>query len=321
MDQGAIVVTGASGFIGGAVCRFLAERGQDVHAWVRGQGPGYEHDPRIHVVGDLAATPDQVLDEKLRGVRAIVHLAARVHVLRESAPDALDAFRAANVVATRRLAQAAARTGVQRLVFTSSVKVLGDHSPNGRSLLDDDSPAPADAYARSKLDAEQALTQVSRETSLAVAILRPPLVYGPEVGGNFLRLWRAVARGVPLPLGRVSNRRSLLYVGNLVHAISELLDAREPARGTWLVADRECPSTPELVRHIAAALGVRARLIPLPASWMANAARLTGRQAVWTSLAGSLAIDARPLDAVVGPPPFSMIQGLAATARWWSSPA
>ncbi|HVO89251.1 MAG TPA: NAD-dependent epimerase/dehydratase family protein [Casimicrobiaceae bacterium] len=321
MIDGPVVVTGASGFIGGAVCRFLAERGQDVQAWVRTSGPGYEHDPRIHVVGDLSGVPEEELEQRLSGARAVVHLAARVHVLRERAPDALDAFRVSNVLTTARLAQAAARAGVPRFIFASSVKVLGDHTDPQRAFRDGDEPAPRDPYAQSKLEAEQALAAVARETSLAIAILRPPLVYGPGVGGNFLRLWRAIARGVPLPLARVNNRRSLVYVGNVVHAITKLIDAAEPLRGSWLVADREALSTPELARHIAAALGVRARLIPLPSSWMAGAARLTGRQAVWTSLAGSLVVDAEALNARVGPPPFTLVQGLAATAKWWMEPA
>ncbi len=193
----------------------------------------------------------------------------------------------------------------------------GESTQAGRPFRDDDPPLPADAYAQSKWDAERALGALADDGGIALTVLRPPLVYGPRVRGNFLELWRTVARGVPLPIGLIGNRRQLLYVGNLAHAIVALIDVVPPAKGTFVIADLEALSTPDLAHRMANALGRRLLLLPVPAPLLAAAATATGRGAVASRVLGSLEIDASALAARIGPLPFSLDDGLAATAEWW----
>ena len=312
-----VVVTGADGFVGTALCAHLRAAGRRFRGLTRGAAPHGNARAQYASIGDLSRTPDDALAGALEGADAIVHLAGRAHVMRERPAAAERAYREANVVATERLALAAARAGVPRLVFVSSIKVNGEATEPGHPFRETDPPRPEDPYARSKWDAEQRLEAIARESRLTLSILRPPLVYGPHVRGNFLALWRAVAHGVPLPFARIANRRHLLYVGNLVHAIVALLDAPVYAGGTWVVADREAVSTPELVQRIAEALGVPARLIPLPLGLLSAGAAAIGRGTLLPRIAGTLEIDARALADRIGPLPFTLDQGLAATARWW----
>jgi nucleoside-diphosphate-sugar epimerase len=268
-------------------------------------------------VGDLATAPEASLATAVEGAYAVVHLAGRAHLLRDSAPDATAAFRAANVVATDRLARAAVHAGVPRFILASTIKVHGEASAPGGPVRAEDAYAPQDAYARSKVDAERALTAACAGTSTAPVILRLPLVYGPGVKGNFLTLLDAVARRAPLPLAAIDNRRDLLYVGNLVTAIAALLERGEPPIGAWLIADGGAVSTPDLVRRIAAALGVAPRLLSVPVPLLALAARVAGRRAQFARVANSLEVDAAPLARLLGPRPHTLDQGLAATAKWW----
>jgi UDP-glucose 4-epimerase len=312
-----IIVTGADGFVGTALCAHLRAAGRRFCGMTRGPAPPGTGRGAYVSIGDLARASDDALAGALEGASVVVHLAARAHVIRERATDAERAYREANVVATERLARAAAGAGVERFVFVSSIKVNGESTLAGHPFREVDPPRPGDAYARSKWEAEQRLVEIARASRLVLSILRPPLVYGPQVGGNFLALWRAVARGVPLPFACIVNRRHLLYVGNLVHAIVALADARIYAGGTWLVADSESVSTPELAQRIADALGVRARLIPLPVGWLSAGAAAIGRRTLVPRVAGSLEIDARALAERIGPLPFTLDEGLVATARWW----
>jgi nucleoside-diphosphate-sugar epimerase len=266
------------------------------------------------VLGDLASAPEDRLIEALDGAFALVHVAARVHKPHETSADA---FHAGNVVATQRVAAAAVRAGVQRIVFTSTIKVHGETTASGRPFRSDDPFAAQDAYARSKADAERALVSVCSGTDTTPIVLRLPLVYGPRVTGNFLALLDAVARRAPLPFSAIHNRRDLLYVGNLGHAITRLLDCPEPPTGAWLVADGEALSTPDLARRIATALGVAPRIFPVPLPLFKLAALLTGRASMVQRLAASLEVDASPLAQKIGAPPFGVTQGLAATAQWW----
>ena len=216
-----------------------------------------------------------------------------------------------------RVAAAAVRAGVRRFVFASTIKVHGEETLPGRPFRAGDPLDPQDAYARSKADAEQALAAVAAGSSLDAIVLRLPLTYGPRVKGNFLTLLDAVARCARLPFGRIANRRDLLYVGNLVHAIAGLLDAPGPVGGAWLAADGEAVSTAELVRRIASALGVEPRLVNVPAPLLSLAARALGRGALLRRTVASLEVDASPLVRRIGPPSFTLDQGLAATAAWW----
>ena len=315
--SGPVVVTGAGGFVGRVLCTHFAATGRPHRGIVRALLHDAPHDTPLVALGDLATAPAERLAATLEGAVAVVHLAGRAHAPGERTAEAAAAYRAANVVATERLAAAAARAGVRRFVLASTVKVYGDATVAGHRWRADDPLSPQDAYARSKAEAEQALAAACAGGAMAPIVLRLPLVYGPGVRANFLALLDAVARCAPLPLKSIRNRRDLCYVGNLVHAIGALLDDAEPPAGVWLVADGEAVSTPELVRRLAAALGVAPRLLPVPVALLALAGRLTGRSGEIARLAGSLEVDASPLLRRIGPLPYTLDQGLAATARWW----
>ena len=317
MSAGLVAVTGADGFIGRALCAHFGAAGRPRRGLVRAFAPGapVRHD-RL-AVGDLATAAPEQLAAAVDAAYAVVHLAGRAHVLRESAPDPAAAYQAANVVATRRLAAAAARAGVRRFVLASTIKVHGEATPPGRPFRATDPLAPQDAYARSKAQAERALEEMCAGTGMMPVVLRLPLAYGPGVGGNFLALVDAVARGALLPLAAIDNRRDLLYVDNLAHAIAALLDSPESPAGAWLVADGEPVSTPDLVRRIAQALGVAPRLVAVPLPLLGLAARIVGRGQEWSRVAASLEVDASPLAGRIARPPHTLDAGLAATARWW----
>ncbi len=304
-----VLVTGASGFVGRAVVPVLTAAG---HA-VRGSGRGAPPLADLAWVTTGPLGPDTAWSAALDGVEAVVHLAGRVHVMDRNASTDDAAFLATNRDGTVRLAEAAEAAGVRHFVFMSTAKVMGE----GRELpySEADGPVPFDAYARSKLAAELALAAVAARGRMRVAILRPPLVYGPGVGANFLSLLRLVDRGLPLPLGAVRNSRSLVYDGNLAAAVLHLLTT--DAYGPFLVSDGEDVSTPRLVGAMARALGKRSRLFPVPERVLRAAAGLVGRSAAMERLTGSLALDTSRLAATGFSPPFTLAQGLAETARWY----
>ena len=266
------------------------------------------------VMGELSAGSDW--RPALKDIDAIVHLAGRAHVLKEDAADPLAECRRINRDATLNLARQAAVAGVKRFVFVSTVKVNGEGREAPYTMLDP--PHPQDAYAISKWEAEQGLHEIAAQTGLEVVILRPPLIYGPGVKANFLRLLQAVDRGIPLPLGAVRNRRSLLYVENFASALLACLAHPEAAGKTYFVRDGEDVSSAELVRRLAHALGRAARLVPVPAMLLRAAGALLGKKAAVERLLGSLTVDDTPLRRELGwAPPFSLDEGLAATARWY----
>jgi len=311
-SRNAVLVTGANGLVGRALCDALAGSGRAVRKAVRAAAAG---DAAAIAVGEIG--PDTHWRAALEGVGAVVHLAARTHVLRETAPDPLAAYLRVNAQGTERLARSAMSCGVRRLVFLSSVKVNGERTAE-RPYSESDPPRPEDNYSVSKRDAEQVLARVAAETGLETVVLRPPLVYGPGVKANFLRLMHLVARGMPLPLGAVVNRRSLIYAGNLAHAIVTALDAPSAAGRTYLVSDGEDVSTPELVRRLAHALGVKPRLLPVPLAALRVAAALAGKRAELARLTHSLQVDSsRIRSELAWQPPFTFAQGLELTARWY----
>lgn len=322
--RGAVLATGADGYVGRALCTHLRQQGYAVRQAVRSlktqrapaATPLIDDELRDTVaVGDLSGAV--AWEPALRDVDAVIHLAARTHVLHDRAADPLAEYRRINVDATRRLATAAAEAGVRRFVFLSSIKVNGEQTFD-RPYTEDDAPRPEDAYGISKWEAEQALHEIAARTGLDVVILRPPLVYGPGVKANFLRLMQLVARGVPLPLGAIDNRRSMVYLGNLVDAILTCLEAPAARGRTYLVSDGTDLSTPDLVRGIATALGVPARLLRCPVPLLKAAGTLTGRSAQVARLAGSLQIDSSRLRDELGwRPPHTVAAGLAATAAWY----
>ena len=313
-----IVVTGADGFIGRAVVARFAATGRACWAQHRRPPARPAAAASYRVVADLAGAADAELDALVAGAAAVLHLAGRAHVVDETDADPEAAYRHANVDATARLARAAVRAGVPRFVLASTVKVGGEASTPGLPLNRDAPPAPQDAYARSKRDAEQVLVAATAGGATAATILRLPLVYGPGVRANFLALFDAVARGRLLPLGAAHARRHLLYSANLVTAFEAVVDAPVVPTGIHYVADEPAVTVDELVRAIGTALGVPARLLAVPVPVLRLCGRLAGRRDVVDRLTTPLEVDAAPFARATGwSPPFTLADGLAATARWW----
>jgi nucleoside-diphosphate-sugar epimerase len=293
------------------VCPALEHAGWKVRRVVRAADRARTGDAPAIEIGDLAAVEDWA--PVLENVDSVLHLAARVHL-----PDDCDerAFRRVNTDATFRLAQAAVQSGVRRFVYLSTVKVLGESSPPGRPWSESDLPSPEDPYARSKLDAEQGLRELAGR--LEVVILRPPLLYGPAVGANFLRLLESIDRGAWLPFGAIANRRSLLYVGNLASAIAACLHHPAAAGMTFLVSDGEDVSTPELIRRMASMMGRPARCWPVPVGALWAGAAVARRTNEARRLLGSLAVDSTLIRSrLEWRPPSSLDEGLAATVAWF----
>jgi nucleoside-diphosphate-sugar epimerase len=305
-----ILVTGASGFIGKALCRELLARAHTVRAAVRRAESSVAAGAQEVLVPDIAAEFDR---SKLVGdIDAVVHLAAVAH---RGAGDS--ELRRVNVDAAVRLARAAAGT-VRRFVFLSSVKVHGEDSGNG-AYSEAGALQAEDSYGRSKLEAERALTDIAGRSGMELVLVRPPLVYGPGVRGNFLRLLRWVDSRLPLPFARVRNRRSLIYLGNLVHAIVCCAE-HSAARGPFLFADQGAVSTPELVSRVARALDRPARLLPAPPSLLRLAGAIAGRRGEIKRLTGNLVVDTSRAHRLLDwRPPYTLDEGLADTARWFSS--
>ncbi|HDQ40610.1 MAG TPA: NAD-dependent epimerase/dehydratase family protein [Desulfonatronum sp.] len=302
-----ILVSGANGFVGRALCPVLRGQGHAVREAVRaGEGDN------VVAVGDIHGKTDW--SEALKGVDVVVHLAGRAHVLREHGP-ALDVFRRVNLEGTENLARQAAAHGARRLVFVSSIKVNGEET-YGRAFTENDPPHPEDPYGISKWEAEQTLAEISAATSLEATILRPPLVHGPGVKGNLLRLLEAVHQNRTFPLGAVQNRRSLLGLDNLCAALD--ICVRHPKTGTYLIADDEAVSSPDLVRVLAKAMGRQARMLSVPLPFMELAAKVLKRRSEFRRLTGSLEVNAVRIQEELGWTPIKRLdQGLEEMALWY----
>ncbi len=310
-----VLVTGASGFVGAAVAARLVQLGcPNTRAAVRRAYTQLPLGVEGCVVPTLATDTDWT--SALAGIDSVVHAAARVHVMRESATDPLDAFRRVNVEGTLNLARQAAQAGVRRFVFISSIKVNGEATEPGRPFRADDEPAPQDAYGVSKLEAEVGLRALAETTGMEVVIIRPVLVYGPGVRANFQALMSLVNKGVPLPFGRTSNRRSLVALDNLVDLVCTCLEHPAAAHQTFLVSDGEAVSTAGLVRAMATALGKKPRLLDVPLPWMSRVAQALGQGAVTQRLFESLEVDIDKNRQLLGwEPSTRMADALLATAR------
>jgi nucleoside-diphosphate-sugar epimerase len=304
-----VLVTGANGFVGAALAARLTQDGYAVRGSVRRSAATLPGGVTPVPVADLGADADW--SAALDGVDAIVHCAARVHVMRDQAPDPLAAFRQVNVQGTLRLARQAAAAGVRRFVYLSSVKVLGEFTPPGQPFQAHAVPAPQDAYGQSKLETELALQALAQSVAMELVIVRPPLVYGPGVGANFAALMRWVQRGWPLPLGALENRRSLVARDNLVDLLCLCLHHPAAAGQVFLVSDGEDVSSPDLVRRLALAMRRPARLWPVPQRWLECAAAVLGKRAAVQRLCSSLQVDMEKTHAQLGwQPPLGLDQGL-----------
>ena len=312
-----VLVTGASGFIGRALCSRLLAEGWKVRGTFRSESGVNQLPDGIETISIGSIDSDTKWDDALRGVDTVVHLAARVHVMDDTGANPLEAFRKVNVTGTKQLAQSASSAGVRRFVFMSSVKVNGE----GRvaAYTEDNEEGPEDPYGLSKWEAEQELHKVADKIDLETVILRPPLVYGPGVKANFYNLKKIVDRGIPLPLSSIKNRRSFIYLGNLIDAITTCMTNPNAAGKTYLVSDGEDVSTPELIRRIGAASGQRALLLPVPVWIMRMAGRITGKSNEVERLVMSLTVDISKIRRQLEwKPPYTMGNGLRETAKWYA---
>ncbi len=316
-----ILVTGANGFVGSALCHRLRAEGVLVRRGVRDRSSipdgGGSADHEFDWVVLHGHSTDTETQRALDGVQAVIHLAARVHIMEDRAADPLLEFRRVNRDWTERLARAAARQGVRRFVYMSSIKVNGEMTD--APFTEQDVPNPQDPYAISKWEAELALAAVSSETGLETVVVRSPLVYGPGVGGNFLQLLNVLRRGIPVPLALANNRRSLIYRGNLVEVLFQCARDVRAAGQTYVVSDGEDLSTPELIRRLAKAVGVSARLWNFPLPILRLIGRALGKSMVIDRLLGSLQVDSSKIRRELGwQPPYCVDQGLAETASWYN---
>lgn len=310
-----VLLTGASGFVGSAVqARLLTDPQFAVRAVYRQLPP--QSSPRLEVCQVSGLEPDTDWQVPLEGVDVVIHCAARVHVMNEREADPLAAFRRANVQGTLRLAEQAAQSGVRRFIYLSSIKVNGEGTPPGRPYTADDQPAPLDPYGVSKLEAERALQALAAKTGMDVVIIRPVLVYGPGVKANFRSMMGWLNKGVPLPLGAITNKRSLVALDNLVDLIVTCLHHPAAANQVFLVSDDEDLSTSDLLRRMARALGRPARLLPLPMWLLSGTAQLLGKKALSQRLCGSLQVDIGKTKALLEWTPAISVDGaLAKTAK------
>ena len=305
-----VLVTGANGFVGRALCESLSRRGCGYRPVVRarrelicGRHP--------YVVGNIGAHTHW--SSALDGVSEVVHLASRVHVMKESGGNVAALYREANTLGTLRLAQQAATAGVKRFVFVSSVKVNGEERDEAYS--EEDQTNPTGPYATSKRDAELGLWEIADRSGMEVVVIRPPLVYGPGVKANFLSMMRWLYRRVPLPFGAIKNKRSLVAIGNLVDFIATCVDHPAAANETFMISDGEDLSTAELLVRLASALEVKARLIDVPVPVLSLGATMLGQGELLRRLCGSLRVDSTKANRLLQwSPPLTVDEGLKAAA-------
>ncbi|KAF0865452.1 SDR family oxidoreductase [Pseudomonas sp. LD120] len=310
-----ILLTGASGFVGGAICEYLSKvSNYQLIVAIR--------KPLQRGVGTAIAAHVNDIDGDTDWARAlsecdvVIHSAARVHVMYESSIDPLASFRKVNVEGTLNLARQAAQMGVRRFIFISSIKVNGEETLLGASYKADDEPSPLDPYGISKMEAEKGLVAIASQTGMEVVIIRPPLVYGPGVKANFLNMMQWLHRGIPLPLGAIHNRRSLVALGNLVDFIMVCIEHPNAANQTFLVSDGDDLSTTELLKKMGRALGRPARLVPVPSQLFEFGAALLGRETLSQRLCGSLQVDiTKNRDLLGWIPPVSVESAFSLTAK------
>lgn len=306
--QAYILLTGATGFVGQAVLGQLLEHESHKVAVALRSANGFDR-CAAHEVGDFTNATDW--STALADQQVVIHAAARAHIMKDKVVEPLAEYRRVNLDGTLNLARQAATVGVKRFIFISSIKVNGEQTTLGHPFTADDTPSPEDAYGISKYEAEQGLLEVATETGMEVVIIRPPLVYGPGVKGNFASMAKLVARGFPLPLGAVKNQRSLVSLDNLVDLIITCIDHPEAANQVFLAGDGRDLSTTELLQGVAKAMSVPSRLLPVPTRLLTLLATLIGKKAIADRLFGSLQVDITKTRDLLGwTPPISVEEGL-----------
>ncbi|MEQ1528084.1 MAG: SDR family oxidoreductase [Methylococcales bacterium] len=310
-----VLLTGANGFIGKALCAQLARKGFYINNAVRSKP---HNNPFQHVVTTIVGeiNADTPWQTALEQIDIVIHLAARVHITRENAANSLAEFRKVNVQGTINLAKQAAKAGVKRFIFISSIKFNGEATRPGLPFTADDPPAPVDAYGISKREAEDALRLLAGETGMEVVIIRPPIVYGPGVKANFRAMLYWLNNSIPLPLGAIHNQRSLLALDNLVDLIETCVSHPSAANQTFLVADGEDLTTTELIKRMAIALGKKTYLLPVPVWLIKLIAVMLGKKNIAQKLCDSLQVDTRKTRELLGwEPPVSVDEALRRTAQ------
>ncbi|TBN43366.1 SDR family oxidoreductase [Pseudomonas sp. BGI-2] len=309
-----VLLTGASGFLGKSVLQRLISDKQQCTVAVRSGVENFPNEVDARIINSLDDQSEWL--DLVNNQDVVIHCAARVHVMNETAADPLVEFRKINVMGTLNLARAAAQSGVKRFIFISSIKVNGESTKPGQLFSADDLPAPCDPYGVSKMEAEQGLRKLSQETGMEVVIIRPVLIYGPGVKSNFRSMMISLRRGVPLPLGSIRNKRSLVALDNLVDLIATCISHPNAANQTFLASDGEDVSTPELLIRMGKVLDKPARLIPVPSWVLYLCAALVGRSAVAKRLCGSLQVDiSKTCSLLHWKPPYGVDEALAKTAH------
>lgn len=305
-----VLLTGANGFVGRRLMDYLSAKGFNVLGAARFiSTPGADNEI---AVGDINATNDWSAAFQDRQV--VIHAAARAHVMKDEESDPLSVYREVNTAGTLNLARQAAKAGVKRFIFISSIKVNGETTTSLPAFTESDVPAPQDPYGVSKREAEDCLRKIAHSTGMEVVIIRPPLVYGPGVKANFRNLMKLANTRVPLPFGAIHNLRSMVYVGNLVDFIVKCIDHPAAKNQTFLLSDGKDLSLTGLLCLLRSSMAKPSRLIPVPASLFRLAGSITGKRAVVDRLVGSLQVDAsKACELLHWQPPYTVEQGIKAT--------
>jgi nucleoside-diphosphate-sugar epimerase len=320
-DSLCVLITGSTGFVGSRLATFLSTQFAEMelrlavrHRPDELQVPSLLPAGSIEVVGDI--NPHTNWTDALDGVDVVIHLAARVHVMNDVASDPLEEYRNANTLSTIHLAQEAAKAGVKRFIYLSSIKVNGEETTSGQSFSEDSTPAPIDPYGVSKWEAELGLEKVCSQTGMEFVIIRPPLVYGSGVKANFQKLMGLVAKGLPLPLGAVHNQRSMLALDNLVSFIAEVTTNPLAANQRFLLSDGQDVSTTQLLKLLAKGMGKSIWLLPVPVFILRAAAQVLGATETADRLLGSLQIDSsKARQLLQWQPPLSAEEGITIAAK------